>query len=67
MSKGTRLAGWIGFWVGFGRLDYELTLRGADFSRTVRETFHTETRAGKIALAITLGALGGLGFWHWTN
>lgn len=46
---------WLGFWVGFGLLDWWADRRGASLCHSVRWLFRTETCAGSAAFTATFG------------
>lgn len=52
-------AAWVGFWVGFGLLDYCADRRGLSLSDTWRHVLHTNTPAGRLTSTALLatGAL----------
>jgi hypothetical protein len=48
-------AAWLGFWVGFGLLDYAADRRGMSLCTSARHVFRTSTPAGKLAFAAAYG------------
>lgn len=49
-------AAWVGFWVGFGVLDYVADRRGKSLCTSTRRMFHTDTRRGQAIFAAAYGA-----------
>lgn len=42
------IVAWLGFWVGFGLLDYWADRRGKSLCHATRTLFRTQTRGGRI-------------------
>lgn len=49
-------AAWLGFWAGFGILDYAADRRGRSLCTSTRHLFRTDTKAGKLAFTAAYGA-----------